>query len=59
MRAVAVMTLADGRQLAFEFLIVPDRAGYGGSTYDRTRTVASSARDQLDQIIESVTPRQE
>jgi pimeloyl-ACP methyl ester carboxylesterase len=80
MRAVAVMTLADGRQLAFEFmgapdawpalvlhgtpgssrqlaglhgpardrnltLIVPDRAGYGGSTYDPARTIASSARD--------------
>jgi pimeloyl-ACP methyl ester carboxylesterase len=80
MRAVAVMTLADGRQLAFEFLgapdswpalvlhgtpgssrqlaglngpardrgltlIVPDRAGYGGSTYDRARTIGSSARD--------------
>jgi pimeloyl-ACP methyl ester carboxylesterase len=26
-------------------LIVPDRAGYGGSTHDASRTIASSARD--------------
>ena len=26
-------------------LIVPDRAGYGGSGYDRSRTIASGARD--------------
>ena len=32
-------------------LIVPDRAGYGGSTYDRSRTIASGARD-LGQLIE-------
>lgn len=26
-------------------LIAPDRAGYGGSSYDRSRTIASAARD--------------
>jgi len=26
-------------------LIVPDRAGYGGSTYDASRTIASSAHN--------------
>jgi pimeloyl-ACP methyl ester carboxylesterase len=26
-------------------LVVPDRAGYGGSSYDRSRTIASGARD--------------
>jgi pimeloyl-ACP methyl ester carboxylesterase len=83
---MAVMTLADGRQLAYEVmgdsngyavmalhgtpgssrqlacldkpardhnvaLIIPDRAGYGGSTHDRSRTMASSAWD-LGQLIE-------
>jgi pimeloyl-ACP methyl ester carboxylesterase len=32
-------------------LIVPDRAGYGGSTYDPSRTIGSSARD-LGQLID-------
>jgi pimeloyl-ACP methyl ester carboxylesterase len=32
-------------------LIVPDRAGYGGSTDDPSRTIASGARD-LGQLIE-------
>jgi pimeloyl-ACP methyl ester carboxylesterase len=31
-------------------LIVPDRAGYGGSTYDASRTIGSGARD-LGQLI--------
>ena len=32
-------------------LILPDRAGYGGSAYDPSRTIASSARD-LGKIME-------
>jgi pimeloyl-ACP methyl ester carboxylesterase len=32
-------------------LILPDRAGYGGSTYDPARTIASGARD-LGEIME-------
>src|SRR6516165_4281107 len=35
-------------------LIVPDRAGYGGSTHDPSRTIASSARD-LGRLIDHLS----
>ncbi len=38
-------------------LIAPDRAGYGGSTYDPARTIASSARDVGSVITHLGLPR--